>query len=81
MIREIREKSKIIFNKDYKELGFYLVRFNGTQGILKCNHVEKDNAIHLLRSIKQITSKDVEINTLGTSGTIKSLIKKHMENK
>ena len=79
MIREIREKSKIIFNKDYRELGLYLIRFNGTQGILKCNHVEKDNAINLLRSIKQITSKDVEINTLGTSGTIKSLIKKHME--
>jgi len=59
-------------------MGLYLIRFDGDKGILKCNHVEKENTIKLLKSIKKISSKKVEIETLGTSGTIKSLVKKHM---
>lgn len=62
------------------EMGLYLIRFDGDKGILKCNHVEKENTIKLLKSIKKISSKKVEIETLGTSGTIKSLVKKHMNN-
>ncbi len=61
-------------------MGLYLIRFDGDKGILKCNHVEKENTIKLLKSIKKISSKKVEIETLGTSGTIKSLVKKHMNN-
>jgi len=59
-------------------LGIYLTRFDGEKGIVRCNHIEKENTIKLLRSIKKIYSNEVEIKTLGTSGTIKSLIKKHM---
>jgi len=47
-------------------------------GIIRCNHLEKENTINLLRSIKSVSSKKVEIETLGTSGTIKSLVSKHM---
>ena len=60
-------------------MGFYLIRFDGQKGILKCNHLEKENAIKLLKTIKEIKSKKVEIETIGTSGTIKALINKHME--
>ena len=60
-------------------MGIYLIRFNGEQGIVKCNHVEKENTIKLLKSIKQISSDKVKIETLGTSGTIKTLLKKHMK--
>jgi len=59
-------------------MGIYLTRFDGEKGIVRCNHIEKDNTIKLLRSIKNIGLKKVSIETLGTSGTIKSLIKKHM---
>jgi len=62
-------------------MGIYLIRFDGEKGIVRCNHIEKDNTIKLLRSIKGIGTKKVSIETLGTSGTIKSLIKKHMQNK
>ena len=55
-----------------------LIRFDGTNGIVKCNHVEKENIIKLLKSIKKVSSKKIEIETVGTSGTIKALIKKHM---
>ena len=79
MVKEIREQCKNVFNRDYNEMNLRLIRFDGTQGIVKCNHVEKDNAIKLLKSIKNISSKKVKIETVGTSGTIKSLIKKHMD--
>ena len=61
-------------------MGLYVVRFDGEKGIVKCNHTEKDNTIDLLRSIDEISLKKVKIETLGTSGTIKSLNKKHMKN-
>ena len=80
MLREIQRQCKYIFNKDCKEMGIRLIRFDGTAGILKCNHLEKENAIMLLQSIKKIQSKKVEIETIATSGTIRSLVKKHMLN-
>ena len=51
----------------------YLIRYDGKKGIIKCNHIEKENTIKLLTSIKK-----VKIETVGTSGTIKSLIQKHL---
>ena len=59
-------------------MGLYVVRFNGEKGIVKCNHVEKENTIKLLNSIEKISSYKVNIKTVGTSGTIKSLLRKHM---
>ena len=60
-------------------MGLYLIKFDGKRGILKCNHMEKQNTIKLLKNIKELSLKKVEIETIGTSGTIKSLISKHME--
>jgi RNase P/RNase MRP subunit POP5 len=61
-------------------MGIYLVRFDGHKGVVKCNHIEKENTIKLLKSIKKISSYNISIETLGTSGTIKALIRKHMIN-
>jgi RNase P/RNase MRP subunit POP5 len=61
-------------------MGIFLIRFDERSGIVKCNHIEKENTIKLLKSIKKISSNNVDIETLGTSGTIKTLIKKHMTN-
>ena len=60
-------------------MGIYLTRFDGRKGIVKCNHIDKDNTINLLTSIGNIYSHKIKIKTLGTSGTIKSLIRKHMD--
>lgn len=79
MINAISKMCRSVFNKNCKEMGIYLVRFDGYGGILKCNHMEKDNAIKLLTTIKEISSNKVKIETIGTSGTIKALIKKHMQ--
>jgi len=78
VIAALRSKCKARFNKDCKEMGFYLVKFNGKTGILRCKHVEKDDAIKLLRSLKQISSQNIQIETIGTSGTIKALEKKQL---
>ena len=59
-------------------MGIYLTRFDGTKGIVKCNHVEKENTIRLLKSISRISSHEVKIETIATSGTIKTLVEKHM---
>jgi RNase P/RNase MRP subunit POP5 len=78
MIREIRNQCRTLFEKDCKEMGIYLTRFDGKMGIIKCNHIEKDNTINLLTSIEKISTNSVKIETVGTSGTIKALIRKHM---
>jgi RNase P/RNase MRP subunit POP5 len=59
-------------------MGIRLIRFEENKGIVKCNHIEKDNTINLLKSIQAISSNKININTLGTSGTIKALISKHL---
>ncbi len=61
-------------------MGIRIIRFQENKGIIRCNHIEKDNTINLLRSIKELSSSKIKIDTLGTSGTIKALISKHMSN-
>lgn len=78
IIREIKSQCKHLFNKDYTDMGLTLIRFDGINGILKCNHIEKENAIKLLQSIQNISSYKVQLKTVGTSGTIKALINKYM---
>ena len=80
MIRTIRKQCNHLFKKDCKEMGIRLIRFDGTNGILKCNHIEKEHAIELLTSIRAIASNKVNVSTIATSGTIRALIRKHMVN-
>lgn len=78
ILNEIRNKCNQMLNKDFKEMGIRLIRFNDSTGIIKCNHLEKENTILILKSIKKLGTKNVEIVPIATSGTIRSLIKKHM---
>jgi len=78
MTKELQRQCNHVFNKDCNTMGIRLIRFNGKAGIIKCNHTEKENAIQLLQSIKKIASKKQEVTTIATSGTIRSLIHKHM---
>ena len=80
IINSVRKNSEEICNKHFKEMGLFVVRFNGKQGIIRCRHTEKENAIDLLKRIDRINDEKVKIETIATSGTIKALIKKHMSN-
>ena len=75
--KAIRDKSLEIFGNRAKEIGLRLTRFNGREGIVHCYHLYKDDVIGLLRSIERIGNQRVKIETIGTSGTIKSLNKKY----
>jgi len=80
IIYELELQCQHLFNKNCKDMGIFLIRVDERKGIVKCNHIEKENTIKLLKSIKEISSNNVDIETVGTSGTIKTLIKKHMTN-
>lgn len=67
-----------LFNKECKDLGIYLIKLNQKYGIVKCNHLEKDKTIKLINSIKKVNLTNVKIETLGTSGTIKTLLNKYI---
>ena len=77
MNKGLQKQCHSLFKRTCSKLGIRLIRFNGTAGIIKCNHFEKENAIKLLKSIK---SKEREVTTIATSGTIRSLMKKYMNN-
>jgi len=78
MYNEIKQQCKNIFNENCESMGIRLMSFNGKKGILKCTHTEKENTIKLLNSIKKISLNEINIKTIGTSGTIKTLIKKYI---
>jgi RNase P/RNase MRP subunit POP5 len=79
LISEIKDQCKKMFDRDFKNLGLYLIKYNDKgMGIIRCKHTEKENTIKLLSGIKKIGSKKTNINTIATSGTIKTLIRKHM---
>jgi len=77
MIHVIRKKCKELYKEKCKKMRLFLVRFDGNIGIIRCRNLEKENVINLLNLINEVNSKKVDIKTVGTSGTIKSLIKKH----
>ena len=74
MIQALYNTCRSIFASDCKEKGFFLVHFNGVAGILRCPLTELDNAKALLQQIDNINHTSVAINTIATSGTIKSLL-------
>ncbi|MBU3901817.1 MAG: hypothetical protein KKE04_00410 [Candidatus Thermoplasmatota archaeon] len=56
----------------------WLTRYNNNRGLLRCLHTGKDEAIKILTSVKQIGNINVEIKTIGTSGTIKAAMRKYL---
>ena len=76
--KEIKSQCTTLFQTNCTNMGIRLIRFDGLTGIVICNHTEKENTIMLLQSIEKISFKKVQVETFGTSGTIKALMRKHM---
>lgn len=55
-----------------------MIRYADNKGIIRCNNLNKENVIKILESIENISSNNLKIITLGTSGTIKGVVSKHM---
>ena len=78
LISAIREK--VINNESWVKIKPWLTIFEDNEGILRCVHINKDEAIKLLTSIKIVGKEKmpVRVETLGTSGTIKQAKRKYL---
>jgi len=76
MIQALQKNCLKLFQTPCKTFDIFLTRYQFPNGIVRCFHKEKDRTIHLLKGITSIHSFPVHIETLGTSGTIKSCCKK-----
>lgn len=65
--------------KEANKIGLWLVEFNKEKniGILRCSNKTKEIVITSLILIKEMQGKKIIISPIATSGTIKSLKKKH----
>ena len=79
LIQAFRQQTSDLFSKETKELGLWVVQFDGTVGIIKCNQKEKEHTIQLLYSLKKIGSKSVSFTTYATSGTIRGITDKKLK--
>jgi RNase P/RNase MRP subunit POP5 len=48
-----------------------LTRFDGTYGIIKTGHRDRDAIVALLQGLRQLGPKEIQVETLVTSGTIR----------
>ena len=81
IISAMRKQVTAQGTKTMQEMGLRLLLFDGTYGILKCYHNEKDRAIQLLENIQIIASHKATVVTIATSGTIRALKNKMPMNK
>lgn len=74
-------KGKISDRNTLNRIKPWLTVFNDNEGILRCSHSAKDEAIELLNSIKVIGREKVgvRVETLGTSGTIKKAKRRYLD--
>ena len=56
----------------------WLVVFEGTSGLVRTTHLEKDAAIRALTGIGTMAGERVLVTTLGTSGTIRAATRKYL---
>lgn len=75
--KAIKRKAIEVFGERVRETGLRLTRYKENKGMVHCYHLYKDEVIELLGSIKKINGENVRIETIGTSGTIKSLNRKY----
>ena len=52
-----------------------LTRFDGTFGIVRTTHRDRDPVMQVLNGIRSLGSKEVRVETLATSGTIRQAAK------
>ena len=76
-LQELRKQSRLVFHKELKDLGCWLIRFQATSGVIKCHYQETETMKALLRSLHSIGSSTVEITPEKTSGTIRGVTRTH----
>jgi RNase P/RNase MRP subunit POP5 len=78
-IGALRRSASERFSNNMQELGLWVIRFDGTTGILKCHYRQTERSKTLLHSLTTIGSTAVTITTHETSGTIKALLTRNKQ--
>ncbi|PKK85400.1 MAG: hypothetical protein CVT48_05540 [Thermoplasmata archaeon HGW-Thermoplasmata-1] len=84
LVRSIKGVAKKMDENFYDDVEPWLTKFDGRCGVMRCRHIRKEEAIMLLRDIRWLGSPEnripVSIETLGTSGTILTCVRKFLRN-
>ncbi|MEE9237274.1 MAG: Rpp14/Pop5 family protein [Thermoplasmata archaeon] len=56
----------------------WLMSFEGGLGVVRCSHLDKERVIQLLNAIRTVGSREVKVNSIGTSGTFRKALKKYV---
>jgi RNase P/RNase MRP subunit POP5 len=57
----------------------WLAVFDGARGLVRTTNIERDAAIHAIVDIDVVAGDRVRIQTMGTSGTIRSAMEKFLK--
>jgi RNase P/RNase MRP subunit POP5 len=50
-----------------------LTRFDGTHGVVRCLHTQRDALVEALCALERVGGRDVRVRTLATSGTMRGV--------
>lgn len=79
-IDAIRDTGRAVNPEGFEAANPWLTRYDGKLGILRCHHTHVDEARALLGAIATVQGPDgavdVQVTTLATSGTIRTLTDK-----
>ena len=56
----------------------WLIRWEEGAGVVRCGHRHKEAALDLLRSLGRVGGREVRVETLGTSGTVRKAVRKYL---
>lgn len=56
----------------------WLVDFDGEEGVVRCPHTRRDATVELLVGLDEIGGAGVDVETLGTSGTVRACRRKFL---
>lgn len=57
----------------------WLVDFDGQQGVVRCPHTAQEATVDLLNGLDEIGGEPVDVETLGTSGTVRACQRKFLD--
>jgi RNase P/RNase MRP subunit POP5 len=80
LIKAIMQASRSIGERCYEEVGPWLTYFENNYGVIRYNHIEKDQMLAIMDRLRILDNKNgaVVVRTLGVSGTINKARKKYI---
>lgn len=82
LIAAIKRTGRALDRDAFESAEPWLTRYDGQRGIVRCHHHGADFTRTLLNAVEKVRIDDdevpVDLETVGTSGTIRALVTKHL---